>query len=255
MFLSDSLLTSQDIDGCRQMFSACIFCFDVARQSCDCLILLRWRQVDPGRCVWCRRVRQGPNIPGGTSLLIRGGCVLCTLVDLYSLAVLQWAQNYKTYHWRIQPLRLLHSLNLVILQTRPWLDDIFNLFVQRSLAYWGKGKKRERWAGRKMSRHRSTFVSGAVRCVAVIYGSTYVCDMKGHSSHSSSVRGRRTPAEEFQCDTWAMHHGVDVPPWRGEARSTHPPRILRTLSVGIRMHKRCPQRLGSKRGLSRGNKL
>lgn len=149
MFLSDSLLTSQDIDGCRQMFSACIFCFDVARQSCDCLILLRWRQVDPGRCVWCRRVRQGPNIPGGTSLLIRGGCVLCTLVDLYSLAVLQWAQNYKTYHWRIQPLLLLHSLNLVILQTRPWLDDIFNLFVQRSLAYWGKEKKKREMSGKK----------------------------------------------------------------------------------------------------------
>lgn len=38
-----------------------------------------------------------------------------------------------------------------------------------------------------MSRHRNTFVSGGVRCVAVIYGSTYVCNMKGHSSHSCSV--------------------------------------------------------------------
>lgn len=238
MFLSDSQLTSEDIDGSRQTFSARIFCFDVARKSCDYLILLRRRQGGPGRCVWCRRARHGPDIPRGTSLLIRGGCVLCTLVDLYSLAVLQWAQNYKTYSWRSQPLLLLHSLNLVTLQTRLWLDDIFNLFVQRSLAYWGK-KKKERWVGRKMSRHRNTFVSGSVQCVAVIYGSTYVCDMKGHSSHSSSVCGSRTPAEEFQCDTWAMHHGVDVPPWRGEARSTHPPRILRTLSVGIRMHQRC----------------
>lgn len=38
---------------------------------------------------------------------------------------------------------LLHPLNLVSLLTRLWLDDIFNLFVQRSLAYWGKKKKRK----------------------------------------------------------------------------------------------------------------
>lgn len=170
-----------------------------------------------------------------TSLLIRGGCVLCTPADLYSLAVLKWAQNYKTYH---QGIRLwLHTLNLVSLQTRLWLDDIFNLFVQRSLAYWGKKKeKKVRWARRKMSRHRNTFVSGGVRCVAVIYGSTYVCDMKGHSSHSSSVCGRRTLAEEFQCDTWTIHHGGRP----SAARSTHPPRILRTLGVGIGMCQRCP---------------
>ncbi len=143
MFLSDFLLTSQDIDGCCQTFSACIFCFDVARKSCDCLILLRRRQGGPDWRVWCRRARRGPDIPRGTSSLLQGGCVLCTLVDLHSLAVLQWAQNYKTYRWRIQPLLLLHSLNLVSLQTRLWLDDIFNLFVQRSLAYWGKKKKRE----------------------------------------------------------------------------------------------------------------
>lgn len=42
-----------------------------------------------------------------------------------------------------------------------------------------------------MSRHRNTFVSGRVLCVAVIYGSSYVWDMKGHSSHSSSVCGSR----------------------------------------------------------------
>lgn len=87
-----------------------------------------------------------------------------------------------------------------------------------------------------MGRHRNTFVSGGVQCVAVIYGSTYVCDMKGHLSHSSSVCGRRTLAEEFQCDTWAIHHGGRP----SMARSTHPPRILRTLSFGIRMHQHWP---------------
>lgn len=208
-------------------------CFDVAKKSCDCLILLRRRQEGTGPVRLMLRARYSRE--GGTSSLIWGGCVLCTLVDLYSLAVLQWAQNYKTYHQRIQPLLLLHSI--FPLQTRLWLDDIFNLFVQRSLAYWGKKKKRERerWVGRKMSRHRNTFVSGGVRCVAVIYGSTYVCNMTGHSSHSSSVCGRRTLAEEFQCDTWAIHHGERP----CVARSAHPPRILRTLSVGIRMRQRC----------------
>lgn len=104
-----------------------------------------------------------------------------------------------------------------------------------------KRRERERWVGRKMSRHRNTFVSGGVRCVAVIYGSTYVCDMKGHSSHSSSVCGSTTLAEEFQCNTWAIHHGGRPSvAWQGGGgegwRSAHPPRILRTLGVGIRMH-------------------
>lgn len=65
---------------------------------------------------------------------------------------------------------------------------------KRSSAYCGKGEKKKKHRdelGRKMSRHRNTFVSGGVRCVAVIYGSTYVCDTKAHSSHSSSVCGSR----------------------------------------------------------------
>lgn len=154
---------------------------------------------------------------------------------------------------------LLHPLNLVSLLTRLWLDDIFNLFVQRSLAYWGK-KKRERWLGRKMSRHRNTFVSGRVRYVAVIYGSTYVCDMKGHSSRSSSERGSRMLAECWQKNfnaTLGQYITVDVPLWRGEALSTHPPRTLRILDVGIKVHRRCPLKcsmMSTKIWLNKGSK-
>lgn len=86
-----------------------------------------------------------------------------------------------------------------------------------------------------MSRHRNTFVSAGVGRVAVIYGSTYVCDMTGHSSHSSSLCGTTTPAEEFQCDARAMHHGRTS--LCGAARRVQhiPPRGLN--SGG--MHRRC----------------
>lgn len=87
-----------------------------------------------------------------------------------------------------------------------------------------------------MSRHRNSFVSGAVRGVAVIYGSTYVANMTGHSSPSSSVGSRRTLAEEFQCDTRAIHHSERL----GATRSTHPPRILSTLTAGVEKLQRCP---------------
>lgn len=155
---------------------------------------------------------------------------------------------------------LLHPLNLVSLLTRLWLDDIFNLFVQRSLAYWGK-KKRERWLGRKMSRHRNTFVSGRVRYVAVIYGSTYVCDMKGHSSRSSSERGSRMLAEEFQCDAWAIHHcGRPSVAWRStfntstshfeDTRRWHQGADAALLNAPW-----CQQRFGLTRGLNRNQPL
>ncbi len=108
-----SLLTSQDTVGCCLTFPACILCFDVAKTSCDCLILSRRRQGDSGRCVWCCRATREPDIPGGTSLSIRGGCVLCALEDLYTLAVLQWARNYKTYRWSSQPVLPPNALNLL----------------------------------------------------------------------------------------------------------------------------------------------
>jgi len=61
-----------------------------------------------------------------------------------------------------------------------------------------------------MSCHRNTFVSGSVLCVAVIYGSTYVCDMKGHSSHSSSDCGSRRISMRHLGNTswWTSLHGM-----------------------------------------------
>lgn len=121
-------------------------------------------------------------------------------VNIHTLAVLPCCQQ--SIHSRFPP------LNLLSLLTRLWLDDIFNLFVQRSLAHWGN--KKERCPRRKMSRHRNTFVSGCVLCVAVIYGSSYVWDMKVHSSHSSSVCGSRRISMWHWGNTsrWTSLHGT-----------------------------------------------
>lgn len=61
MFLSDSVLTSQDMERCQRTFSACILCFDVVWRSCGCLILLR----RPKCCVWCHRAQQRGGGGGG----------------------------------------------------------------------------------------------------------------------------------------------------------------------------------------------
>lgn len=135
MRLNDSVLTSQGIDGMHHTFSACILCFDVARRSCYWLILLSQLSWRSERCFWCHRVQHWLGIPKRTSLLIQGKCVLCTIG--------------RSSHFgcpSVLPMKhslLFPPLNLVSLLTRLWLDDIFNLFVQRSLAYWGKRKKRK----------------------------------------------------------------------------------------------------------------
>ena len=89
---------------------------------------------------------------------------------------------------------------------------------KRSSAYWGKGEKKKKHRdelGRKMSRHRNTFVSG-------IYGSTYVCDTKAHSSHSSSVCGSRRIS---MCRS-GRFITADVSSWHGQHIR---PRIVRIL--------------------------
>lgn len=149
----------------------------------------------------------------------------------------------------------LRPLSLASPLTRRWLDDIFNLFVQRSLAHWGnKKKKRERCLRRKMSCHRNTFVSGSARCVAVIYGSTYVWNMKGHSSHSSSVCGGR------RISMWRSGNTSRRTPLHGTAR--HFQHIRLSFSDSTVLHQHCPlpsSRVSTevwlKNGAVRGGKL
>lgn len=138
MFLSDSLLTSQDIRCSLRASSAQMW----LKKRHDCLILMKWQLKRAKRRIWCCKAR--PDIHIWTSLLIRGGCVLCSPIKLYFLAVLQWAQNYKTCCWKTSAPFSCLTHSIISLQTTPGLDGIFNLFVQRSLAYWGKKKKRER---------------------------------------------------------------------------------------------------------------
>lgn len=146
VFLRDSAPTSQDIDRCFT-FSACIFCFDVVRKSCDCLILLRLSR----RLVAVRLMLQGAAwaryAQRDIFVNMRWVCFMCLSRSLV-LAVLQCTQNYKTYCWNIQPVFSCFTHSILSLLTRLWLDDIFNLFVQRSLAYWGKEKKRDEWEER-----------------------------------------------------------------------------------------------------------
>lgn len=88
-----------------------------------------------------------------------------------------------------------HVLCLCLLfwQENVIVHDIFNPFVQRSLAHWDEKQIREKgkWARRRKSRHGSACVSGGVWCVAGIDGSAYVWNMTGHSSRHSSVCSSR----------------------------------------------------------------
>lgn len=120
----------------------------------------------------------------------------------------------------------LRPLNLASLLTRPWLDDIFNLFVQRSLAHWGNKKRRE------MSRKKDELSSKhiCVRQRAMCCSNLWEHLCLKHEGAFITFLLSLWRQKNFNV-TLGQYITLDVPPWHGEALSTHPPLIFRLHSV------------------------